>query len=286
MPFKLDKLGQWSEEFEFKVDVERAKAYAEATNDTIAEHTSGELAPPNFAVVPLFETPAMAAAGAGVVELTQQEMFNVLHGEQDLVIHRPITPGMVLRVKGTCIGVHGKSSGTTVVNRIETSDQDGNPVNTQYMTAFYRGISTEASGGEEAPDHTLPEGILEREPTATVTQRFDEDQTFRYSKASGDMMPMHLDEDLAKSVGLPGIIIHGLCTMAFVSHAIVNEVGGGDPRRLKRLALRFSRVALPGQEITTKIWETGASDGKTVYAFVTENPAGEPVLTNGLAEIG
>ncbi len=49
-------------------------------------------------------------------------------------------------------------------------------------------------------------------------------------------MPIHLDDALAKSVGLPGIIVHGLCTMAFTSWAVVQSVAAGDSTRLKRLA--------------------------------------------------
>ena len=81
----------------------------------------------------------------------------------------------------------------------------------------------------------------------SITQQIDTDQTYRYAEASGDNMPIHLDEEIAKSVGLPGIIIHGLCTMAFTSWAAIQAVAGGDPTRLKRLAVRFSRPVLPGQ---------------------------------------
>ncbi len=89
------------------------------------------------------------------------------------------------------------------------------------------------------------------EPIATLEQAYDDDQTFRYSEASGDPMPIHLDDDIAKAMGLPGIIIHGLCTMAFNSRAIVSETCWDDPGRLSRLAVRFSRPALPKQTITT-----------------------------------
>lgn len=285
MSFNLENLGGWSREFEFEVETDRVKAYAEATNDDIPEHATGELAPPNFAVVPLFETPVTREAAGGVVDLTPEEALRVLHGEQDLFIHQPIRPGMILRVKGATVGVHGKPSGTTVVSRIETTEENGAPVNTQYMTAFYRNVATEAGGGEEAPDHRTPPDLLGGEPVATVEQRFDADQTFRYAEASGDHMPVHLDEAVAKSVGLPGIIVHGLCTMAFATHAVIHAVADGDPRRLKRFAVRFSRIALPEQEIATRIWNAGEREGDELYAFMTLDPEGEPVLTNGLAQV-
>ncbi len=60
---------------------------------------------------------------------------------------------------------------------------------------------------------------------AKVVQHIDNDQTFRYSPAAGDPMPIHLDEEVARDAGLPGIIAHGLCTMAFTSWAVLTELG-------------------------------------------------------------
>ena len=87
------------------------------------------------------------------------------------------------------------------------------------MTTFVRGAQGVEDVGDEAPPHRFDESLREREPDAEVAQTFDADQTYRYAEASGDPMQIHLDEEFAKAVGLPGIIIHGLCTMAFTSVA-------------------------------------------------------------------
>ena len=281
MGFNLENLGQWSDEKEFKVEADRAKAYAAATNDDVPSHAGGEIAPPIFAVVPVWE--AMGSATAQVVSPDVLPM--VVHGEQDITFHRPIRPGSVLLSKAAPVGVHVKPSGTTVVAKTETRDEGGTLVNEQYFTTFIRGVSEGDSKGEAAPDHKFPEEVRTGDPVATVTQQIDSDQTFRYSDASGDLMPMHLDEDFARSVGLPGIIIHGLCTMAFTSHAVIKGVCEGDTERLKRLAVRFSRPVLPGQQITTTIWDAGERDGHKVYAFETVNPDGDLVIKDGLAEV-
>ncbi len=95
---------------------------------------------------------------------------------------------------------------------------------------------------------------------AEVTYRFDDDQTFRYAEASGDPVRIHLDDAAARAVGLPGIIIHGLCTMAFCGRAVIESVGGGDPTRLARLAVKFSRPVLPGQaDHRADLRDSGAS---------------------------
>jgi acyl dehydratase len=281
MGFAIDKLGQWTEESEFKVEAERTKAYAAATNDPTPAHLSGEIAPPVFAVVPIWET-----IGGAMAAVTPPEVLMlVVHGEQDMLLHKPITPGMVLRSKGAAVGIHVKPNGTSVVAKVESRDQSGDLVAEQYMTSFFRGVSEGEGAGEEAPPHKLTAATKSSEPVGAITQQLDLDQTYRYAEASGDNMPIHLDEEIAKSVGLPGIIIHGLCTMAFTSWAAVQTVCDGDSTRLKRLAVRFSRPVLPGQAITTTFWSAGEANGNQVFGFETRNGDGEVVIKDGLAEV-
>jgi acyl dehydratase len=85
-------------------------------------------------------------------------------------------------------------------------------------------------------------------------------------------------------MGLPGIIAHGLCTMAFTSWAVLTEVGGSDVDRLKRLAVRFAKPVLPGQDMTARIYRTGTREGVTTYAFEAAVD-GDLVINDGLAEI-
>lgn len=281
MGFGIDGLGQWTEGPEFKVEADRTKAYAAATNDTLPAHVNGDVAPPVFAVVPIWDT--MAGAMAGIVP--PEVLMLVVHGEQDMRFHRPIVPGSILRSKAAPIGVHVKPNGTSVVVKVETHDESGELVVEQYMTSFFRGVSDGEGAGEEAPAHKLDGATKSADPVASVTQKLDLDQTYRYSAASGDMMPIHLDEDIAKSVGLPGIIIHGLCTMAFTSVAAVAELCDGDSTRLRRLAVRFSRPVLPGQEITTRFWAAGDNGGSPVFGFETRNQDGVVVIKDGLVEV-
>ena len=86
--------------------------------------------------------------------------------------------------------------------------------------------------------------------------------TVRYAGASGDFNPIHVDEEFARSVGLPGRILHGLWTMAQVARAQTEAAGG--PDRLKRLSVQFRGMGVPEQEIvvTSKVREVG--DGVAV----------------------
>ena len=82
--------------------------------------------------------------------------------------------------------------------------------------------------------------------------------TVRYAGASGDFNPIHIDEEFAKAVGLPGKILHGLWMMAQVARA-QTEAGGG-PESLKRLSVQFRGIGLPEQEIV--VTATRADDGR------------------------
>jgi acyl dehydratase len=275
--FATEALGRFTDEKDFKVEASRAIAYAAATNDTNERHTNGELAPPVFAIVPVWE---VMTSAAGLV--TPPRAFEqVIHAEQDMRFFRPIVAGDVLRSKAAPIYVAVRGVGTTVAVRTETVDATGAPVNEQFVTLFFRGPFEGQSGGEPAPDHRLTAATKSTPPEAEVTYRFDEDQTFRYSEASGDPVRIHLDDAAARAVGLPGIIIHGLCTMAFCGRAVIETVAGGDPTRLARLAVRFSRPVLPGQEITVRIYRTG--DGS--FGFEALNADGQAVVKDGLAEL-
>ena len=79
--------------------------------------------------------------------------------------------------------------------------------------------------------------------------------TVRYAGASGDFNPIHIDEEFARSVGLPGRILHGLWSMAQVARAQTEAAGG--PETLQRLSVQFRGMGLPEQEVvvTSKVRE-------------------------------
>ncbi len=280
--FNVDELGKWTDPTTFEVEAERTIAYAKATNDDNPRHLSGELAPPVFAIVPVFELLSIPTLAI----VPGEYVMRVLHGEQDMTFHQPIRPGMKLVSKAAPLGLHSAPNGITLHSKLETSTDSGELVNEQWMVAFFRGVEEQISEGERAPAHRVQPDARSAEPIATLEQAYDEDQTFRYSEASGDPMPIHLDDDIAKAMGLPGIIIHGLCTMAFNSRAIVSETCWDDPGQLSRLAVRFSRPALPKQTITTDIWSVdGAANGRASYSFESTSDNGETVIKDGLAEV-
>ncbi|MEA2202144.1 MAG: hypothetical protein QOI89_2740 [Solirubrobacteraceae bacterium] len=106
--------------------------------------------------------------------------------------------------------------------------------------------------------------------------------TARYAGASGDFNPIHIDEDFAKAVGLPGRILHGLWTMAQVARAQTEAAGG--PEHLKRLSVQFRGMGVPEQEILVTGSVREVADGHALVDTVAEQ-AGNQIIRNAEAEL-
>ena len=106
--------------------------------------------------------------------------------------------------------------------------------------------------------------------------------TIRYAGASGDFNPIHIDEEFARQVGLPGRILHGLWTMAQVARAAGEAAG--DPLALKRLSVQFRGMGVLEQEITVR--QTVRSvEGERVTLEVSAEQNGNAIIRNGEAEL-
>lgn len=276
MALDLGKLGNVYPELTEDIDGDRAKAYALATNDDNPAYSSGKYAPPVFAVVP-----AWAAMGTAVGDVVPGEaLMMVVHGEQDMHFSKPLVPGIQLKTSAEAFSINVGGSGTRFTVRTRSVDAANNdPIVEQYITLFLRGLSDGESGGPAKPDHTFNEDARANK-VGEDSVHVDDDQTFRYRDASGDMMPIHVDENFAKQVGLPGIIAHGLCTMAMTSHSVLKLAADSDPARLKRLAVRFAKNVFPGNDVVTSVYDAGNG----LFPFEAHS-AGDLVISNGLAEI-
>ncbi|MBV8712132.1 MAG: hypothetical protein JOY56_10155 [Solirubrobacterales bacterium] len=106
--------------------------------------------------------------------------------------------------------------------------------------------------------------------------------TIRYAGASGDFNPIHIDEDFARSVGLPGRILHGLWTMALLARAHTDAAGG--PERLKRLSVQFRGMGRMGEEIVVTGNVREVNDGLAIVESQAEQ-SGSRLIRGGVAEL-
>ncbi len=103
-----------------------------------------------------------------------------------------------------------------------------------------------------------------------------------YAAASGDFNPIHLDKDVAQAVGLPGNILHGMCTMAWAGEVAVDALGG-DPGNLKSLQVRFSRPVKIDDRITFTADLDASEAGSGRIQIKALNQEGQEVLKNAWA---
>lgn len=103
-----------------------------------------------------------------------------------------------------------------------------------------------------------------------------------YAAASGDFNPIHVDAEFARAAGLPGPILQGMCTYAWLAEACAGYFG--DPGRFVRTFARFSRPVLPGDSIMFEGRCTSVENGVVRVEVLARNERGEDVLRNAFAE--
>lgn len=204
----------------------------------------------------------------------------VLHGEQGLVIHKPLpaTGTVIGRTRVTEIVDKGPGKGALIFSDRDVIDKaSGDLLATLTSTTFVRG-----EGGFGGPSGPTPEphALPERAPDEAVDLKTLPQAALIY-RLSGDYNPLHADPDVATGVGFPQPILHGLCTYAVAGRAILKACCGNDPARLRRLDVRFSAPVMPGETIRTEIWKD--ADTISFRARVVERDL--VVLNNGRAQV-
>src|ERR1700756_2166040 len=110
----------------------------------------------------------------------------------------------------------------------------------------------------------------------------------RYAGASGDFNPIHWNERIATSVGLPNVIAHGMLTMATAGRVVTDWVG--DPGRVVSYGVRFSApVVVPNDDIGATVTVSGTveekNDDGTVVVGLTATVDGNKVLMGAKAVV-
>jgi acyl dehydratase len=262
-------------------DPDEIYAYALATNDDNPRYLDGSAVPPIYAVVPVFRAfMDMSALPPAALE----GIRGGVHGEHDLYIHAPVVPGSHLHTMAERWCVTTSKPGMTVTVRLISTDDDGRLVFEQYWSSLLLG---EVSGGDQGPpltDHSFPDDARDNLVGTAVVQT-TRDQTFRYAGASGDRSIIHVSDESAAAMGFPRKFNQGLCTLGVTSRGLIDLAANGDPRRVRRIAVRFSAPTFPGDDIEVSVYQAGATgDGCQAYAFEATS-AGRNVLRHGRIEV-
>jgi acyl dehydratase len=256
---------------------ELLRAYAVATGDPNPGPRAGEAAPPAAVVTQIW-----AAQQAGFAALVPDEvrasMAGGVHGEHDVVLHRPIVPGEGL---STWVEGHGCRRGgnhALITLRYSTYAGTGELVAEQWWTTVLLNAAADPSG-EPAPGHSFPEEARSH-PAGEYRILPGDDMPKLYAEVSSDWSTHHFDDAEAQQAGFKRRFLHGLCTMALCAQGIVSVVAGGDPSRIRRLAVRFASPTYVGDELVVRMYRSAPD----CYAFEAE-AGGAAVIRHGLAEL-
>jgi len=234
---------------------------------------------PTMAVILGYPGSWMADPATGI------DFARIVHGEEEIVIHRPLAPSGCIVARHRVVDVidKGEKRGAIVTYDKELFVKtSGERLATVRHTTFARGDGG-FSGNVAQPSKTIPqiaEGMAERSALRRRTLPTIPQQALLY-RLCADRNPLHADPETAQSVGFERPILHGLCTFGIAGHAILADWCDYDPNRLRSFSARFSAPLLPGESLEFRSW----ASGKNIEFDAIEQVSGRKILTLGRANV-
>jgi acyl dehydratase len=200
----------------------------------------------------------------------------VLHADQQLELLAPLPVNAVVTSQSRIAGLVDKGPGKAALLRTETwiEDETGKGLARLVRTTLLRGGG--GFGGENEPSPPA-RPMPDRKPDHIVVLPTRPEQALLY-RLNGDLNPLHSDPDFAKKAGFERPILHGLCTMGIVCHALLRVLANYDEGRLKMMRVRFAGVVLPGETVRTEIWSDGSFRARVVERNVVVVDEGSVII--------
>jgi acyl dehydratase len=222
---------------------------------------------PSFAVIPAFGS----MGGIGSLPGLEFNLAQLLHGEQEVILHKPLPPQQKLTTSAHVAEVYDKGRAALVILEATASDESGEPLFTNRFSLFIRGEG--GFGGEAGPK--AGNAAPDRKPDGVVESKTLPQQALVY-RLSGDKNPLHADPEFAKMAGFEKPIIHGLCSYGIACKAVVDDALDGDVTRVARYKARFADVAFPGETYRTCYWR----EDDTILLQVEAAERGAVIISN------
>jgi acyl dehydratase len=280
MEMNVARIGHVYEPDFWDVTEYEIKTYASGYNDLDnPRFKSGEIAPPMYTT--RYQASAMYRPLTD--DVLGADMARLVHGEHDMQWFGLPKPGDRVKTVTRVHGLEEKSTGELMHVKMDSYVGEGQI--SSVLASFF--VRARKKPGEKKPEAKVPPPPPPPRPPVAFTQKMyvTNDQTYRYAEGSGDHNLIHVDNDFAISAGLPGVILQGLCTMAFGTKAIMDNLLDKDPRRLKRFSVRFSKPVTPYDILNTEGWIIEEKPGMKVVGVEIKNQNGVVVLANGRAEV-
>jgi acyl dehydratase len=235
---------------------------------------------PSFATIPAFEAMAHVTGLDGV----DVNPILLLHGEQEVEIHRPLPTAATVKSTSHVTGVYDKEKAALIVVESVTSDEDG-PMFTNRASLFARGEGGWSARSSDRPRSSgrAPDGAPElpsRAADLVVEAKTIPQQALLY-RLSGDRNPLHADPALAAIGGFDRPILHGLCSFGIACKAVVDHALEGQSSSVASYRARFAGVLFPGETLVISMWR----EADVVHLEATCKERSRPVLNNASVRV-
>lgn len=200
----------------------------------------------------------------------------VLHAEQRMQLYRPLPPAADLLIDKKVVDAFDRGPNRGALILLEAEGRlasDDTVLFTLGCTIMARGDGGFGGPSGKGP---LPHRAPKREPDLSCDIGTRRDQALLY-RLTGDRNPLHADPAAAAAVGFDRPILHGLCTYGIACKAVLNTICDYDYTLIKGFDARFSAPVMPGDTITTDMWQ----DGNIVSFRCTVKERDSVVLRNG-----
>ncbi|MES2302906.1 MAG: MaoC/PaaZ C-terminal domain-containing protein [Pseudomonadota bacterium] len=180
----------------------------------------------------------------------------ILHGEQSLVLHRP------LQAQGEIIGttrigdIADKGPGKPALFRVHRTLTDTSGALVAELSEVWVLRDAGGFGGERTLAGPPPVVMPDTAATHSLALPTSPQQALLY-RLSGDRNPLHVEAETARIGGFDRPILHGLSTLGLAARALIHQHCAGDPMRLSSLSARFTAPVFPGETIATQSWQVG-----------------------------
>ncbi len=229
---------------------------------------------PSYGVVPAW--PAMVE----IFDLIGGDLLGLVHGGQQIRVHRPFAPSGLLETVARVDGLYDLKRMATGVVTTETRDLGGELVCETTWHLIFRNDG--GFGGEKPPRRpkvTIPEGAPQLFEWVEATSP---EQALLY-RLTGDRNPLHADPAIGEKAGFGKPILHGLCTYGFMARAALASLGGGDPARFESMEASFQAPVWPGDTLVIRGYRL--DDGRVAMVTTTKERPDEVAVGNALVSI-
>jgi len=233
---------------------------------------------PTFVVVPglLANTSSLSEwPGIGL------DSSKILHGEQYIELFDSLpTEGGDLRTEVRVLDVLDKGTGAVIVTETTTFNHNTNKLIAKQRFGLFLLGSGNFGGSRTSLAEEKAPAVPNFPPDLVMQYRIGDDQAALYRIGSGDLNPLHIDQNFAQIFGFAKPILHGLCSLGISTRLILQEYGSNDADNLRSVRARFSSPVVPGQTLLTEAWmDRGTPSGIHFQSKVLET--GNIVISSG-----